>query len=186
MQIKDIIKAAALMLNRKEIVNYIDGKVSEVTSEVVDKVESMVGLTNLVLNELSVSYVPMVKTKILMAENGEIEYSKIDEKVIKICSVRLPKGEQIDFELGTESLIVAYSNVEVEFNYLPPEYTLTDEIGYKEKDISARVIAYGVMAELAICEGKFDEAVTYHKRYVDSLSQICLPKNSTVKARRWA
>ncbi len=186
MQIKDIIKAAALMLNRKEIVDYVDGKVSEVTSEVIDKVESMVGLTNLVLNELSGSYIPMVKTKMLTAENGEIEYSKIDDKVIKICSVRLASGEQIDFELGTESLIVAHSNVEVEFNYLPPEYTLTEEIGYKDKDIPVRVIAYGVMAELAICEGKFDEAVTYHKRYVDSLAQICLPKNSTVKARRWA
>ena len=174
------------MLNRKEIVDYVDGKVSEVTSEVIDKVESMVGLTNLVLNELSGSYIPMVKTKMLTAENGEIEYSKIDDKVIKICSVRLASGEQIDFELGTESLIVAHSNVEVEFNYLPPEYTLTEEIGYKDKDIPVRVIAYGVMAELAICEGKFDEAVTYHKRSVDSLAQICLPKNSTVKARRWA
>lgn len=186
MRIKDIIKAAALMLNRKEIIDFINGQTEGVSDETYEKVQSMVGLTNLVLNELSVSYLPMVKSKTFTTENGKIEYSKFEDMVIKICNVSLPTGEQIDFEVGAESLVVAHPKVIVEYNYIPPEYMVDEQVGYDETDIPCRVIAYGVMAELSIAEGKFDEAVTYHKRYVDSISQICLPKNTTIKARRWA
>ena len=65
------------------------------------------------------------------------------------------------------------------------DYALSDTIGYTEKQVGKRILAYGLCAEFSIAEGRFNEAVTWHKRYVDALSEICLPENSYIKARRF-
>ena len=76
-------------------------------------------------------------------------------------------------------------NLVVEYQYSPTNYALEDEIGYTEKDISSRVIAYGVASEVCIIEGEFEQAVMHHKRYVDEIALLTMPKNAMIKQRSW-
>ena len=186
MQIKDIIKMAALMSNRKEIIDYIDGNTQNVGVETPTQVDNMVGLTNLVINELATTYIPMVKTKTVNSVGGKIYYSRLDDKILKIRSVFLNDGTSVNFTQMPEYILLNHLTVTVEYEYSPPTYLIDQEIGYAEKDVPARVIAYGLLAELAISEGRFDDAVTFHKRYVSSIELLCLPKNSMIRKRSWA
>lgn len=187
MQIKDIIKIAALMINRKEIIDYIDEINSDkIGVETPSLVENMIGLSNLVINELATTYIPMVKTKKVNSEKGRIYYSNLGDKVLKIRSVYLDDGKSLDFTLMPEYILINHATVYVEYEYSPPTYLIEQEIGFTEKDVPARVLAYGLLSELAISEGRFDDAVAFHKRYVNSIELLCVPKNSMIKQRSWA
>ncbi|MBE5736803.1 MAG: hypothetical protein E7348_00175 [Clostridiales bacterium] len=185
MQIKDIIKMAALMINRKEIIDYLDGNVQNVGVETSTQVDSMVGLANLVINELATTYIPMIKTKSISSVGGKIYYSRLEDKILKIRSVYLKDGTSVNFTQMPEYILLNHVTVDVEYEYSPPTYSIDQEIGYMEKDVPARVIAYGLLAELAISEGRLDDAVAFHKRYAASVELLCLPKNSKIKQRSW-
>ena len=95
------------------------------------------------------------------------------------------EGKKIDFSLdGSYLLTNAYKCV-VEYEYAPKNYGLDDDIGYTEQDISLSALAYGVTAEYCITQGLFEQAVMHHKRFVDNVAEICLPKNKKIKSRSW-
>lgn len=185
MQIKEIIKIAAIMLDRKEIVDYLDGKTQNASQEVLDKVNTMIELTNLVINELACSFVPMVKIKSLNSNGRKIYYSTLGDKLIKIRAVYSNDDSPISFKVKPEYVEVNEEKVKVEYEYVPPKYLLEEKIGYEEKDISSRVLAYGLLAELGIVEGRFEEATASHDRYVEGVRAVRLPKNNTIKKRGW-
>ena len=185
MKIKDIIKLASLMANRQEWIDYLDGKTQDIGAEVTNQIDNLVGLAHLVINELATTYIPMVKTKIVNSSGEKIYFSKLDDKLLKIRSVYLSDGTSVSFTQTPDYILVNHLTVTVEYEYSPPTYLLEQEIGFYEKDVPARVIAYGLLAELAICEGRFDQAVTFHKRYVASIELLCLPKNSKIRQRSW-
>ncbi len=184
MSIKEILKNAALLLGRDNVIDYCNGVT--VNDDTLRTVNNMTGLINLVLSELACTYIPMVKRETVSASNGKIYYKDLTENALKILGVYNTSGGEVYFKQNAQYLTVNANSVVVEYEYSPSNYGFDDEIGYQEKDVSARVLAYGLCAEFSISEGKFDQAVMWHKRYVDALSEICVPKNSHVKERRWA
>ena len=185
MQIKEIIKIAAIMLDRKEIVDYLDGKTQSVSQEITNQINTMVELTNLVIDELARSFVPMVKIKEVNANGRKIYYSTLGDKIIKIKAVYSNDDSPISFNIKPEYVEVDEPIVKVEYEYLPSKYSLEEQTGYTEKDISSRVLAYGLLAELGIVEGRFDEATASHDRYVEGVKAVRFPKNNTIKRRGW-
>ena len=113
-------------------------------------------------------------------------YKDLTEQALRIVKVTDFNGNQLDFKTDAEYFICNRDALIVNYEYLPPNYDLEDQIGYLETDISAGILSYGVNAEYSICEGRFNEAVMWHKRYADHISEICLPKNKRLKGRVWA
>ncbi len=214
MQLKEIIKNACLMLGKGEVINYLDGKVnndydggyedeyypdygdgefgestsSSVGTDTLETVNLMVNLANLVINELACTYIPLIVQEQMPFADGKAFYKDFKHKAVKILGVYTLSGNAVDFNVKTEYLLVSSKPNEmltVEYQYAPNNYGLTDEIGYAEKDVSARVIAYGVASEVCISEGNFDQAVMHHKRYVDEIALLSMPKNTMIKQRSW-
>ena len=127
----------------------------------------------------------MTKVEDVIPTDGRVYYKDLTERALKIRAVYSKDGKELDCNKTAEYICVDYSQVAVEYDYVPANYGLDQTIGYTDKDVSARVIANGVASEFCITEGRFDEAVTFHKRYIDALSEICLPKNALTKKRRW-
>lgn len=185
MKIKDIVRTVGLLTGRSEIVEGIDNGVTEASNLVVKTINTLVDLTNLVISELSTTYVPLVCSEKVKVVNGQVTYGSLKNKALRIRDVYLTDGQEIMYKKYFDHISVSADTVVVEYEYLPVTYGLTDEIDYKEKDVTVRTLAYGVLAEFSISEGRFDEAVTWHKRYVDALAESCFPKNSQIKNRDW-
>ena len=218
MRLKEIIKNTAIMVNVPDVVRYVDEECAlndewadgmeyedqwiveewwndgyyndgtEISAETYEKLNIFVNLTNLVINELACTYVPMVIEEQLSFVNGKAFYKDFSKKAVKILGVKDMSGVELEFVDKAEYLQVPFSvnqTLIVEYQYSPDNYYILDKIGYTEKDISARVIAYGVASEYFINQGNFEQAVIYHKRYVDEISLLTLPKNSKIKQRRW-
>lgn len=182
MQIKEIIKISALLLGRTNVIDYLDQK-ENCGEDALPTVNTFVGLSNLVINELACTYIPMCKTETVNVEGGKLYYGQLSERALKIRAVYNEDGKSVSFSEKPEYIDCPYSQVSVEYEFAPSNYGLEDEIGYMEKDVPARVIAYGVAAEFCISEGLFEQAITHHDRYVFALSEICVPKNATIKRR---
>ena len=181
MTIKDVVKITALMTGRNDIVDYLNGK--QTGADAADSVSTLEGLTNLVVNELSCTYIPLVKVESVIVTLGKVYFSSLMEKVLHVKGVYSPQGKAVPYTQTAKYLSVDLMNVDIEYEYVPKTLKLEDEIGYEEKDVPSRVLAYGVAAEFAISERRFDEAVTYHKRYVDALEEMLTPKNLMIKKR---
>ena len=213
MQLKEIIKNASLMLGKSDVVKYLDGdfssdddyddgyyeedggiygeeEIDTAGADTLEAVNLMVNLSNLVINELACTFIPLVAEEQIVFSNQKAYYKNFKKKVVKILGVFDLSGRKLDFIDKTEYILVnsalaSTQTLMVEYQYSPDNYALTDEIGYSEMQISARTIAYGVASEVCISEGDFDQAVMHHKRCVDEIALITMPKNATIKQRSW-
>lgn len=185
MNIKEVVRYSATFLGRENVIKYLDNENADTDDNVLSTVDIFTRCANLVVNELSASYLPMTKKRTFKTDNGRIYYKDFPETVLEITGAYDDDGKDISYTQNAEYIETVYSEYSVEYNYLPPVYGLTEEIGYKENVISARVIAYGVTAEFCITERAFDESVMWRKRFTDALSQLIPPKNKVLRARRF-
>lgn len=181
MTVKEVIQTTAIMIGRNDIVDYFNGKSSG--TDTVENVSSLEGLVNLVINELSCTYIPLVKVETVIVTLGKVYFSDLSEKILHVRGVYSQHGKAVPYTETAKYLSVDMDKVDIEYEYTPKLLKLDDQIGYDEKDVPTRVLAYGVAAEFAISERRFDEAVTFHKRYVDALSEMFAPKNSIIRQR---
>ena len=183
MTIKDILRTGASMIGRDDVVEYIDGSAQNVGEQTMPTINLMVNLINLVISELSATFIPMINSETVNVENGKIYYAKLKENAIKIIDVYDIDGKELSAKYTAEYIVVSGDKAIVEYEYAPSNYGLTDTIGYSAKDVSLSTLAYGLIAEYSISQGCFDEAVMWHKRYVESVMAMRKVKNVTVKGR---
>ena len=183
MKVKDIVKNAAVYLGLEKVVSYIENGEYSSDSNALTATDTLTRCANLVINELACTYFPMKKTEQIACEDGKAYYSSFTETPLEIKSVCDENGEKIGFTVYPEYVKTDKSTATVEYEYLPPNYDLNDTVGYKERDVPARVIAYGVAAEYLLTVRAFDESVLFHDRYEKALCKILAPKNATSKGR---
>lgn len=185
MKLKDIVKCAAVYLGLEKVVSYIESGAYSSDSDALYSTDTLTRCANLVINELACAYFPVKKTEEIAVEEGKAYFSAFTETPLEIKSVKNLSGENTDYTVYPEYIKTYENAVIVEYEYLPPNYDLNDIIGYKEKDVPARVIAYGVAAEYSLTVKAFDESVLWHDRYEKALAGIIAPKNAVAKGREF-
>jgi hypothetical protein len=185
MTIREIVSKVATFIGWHELKAYVDEN-GGIFGECVEKAEkTLVELTNVVVNELACSYIPAITVEDVSVAGGRVWYKNLKKKPLKILKVRDSRGKELAFSSLPEYIMVDGETVSIEYEYSPDKAEMDDELCYMEKDVPARVIAYGVTAEYCIVDGDFDQAVMWHKRYTDAIADICLPKNVTARRRSW-
>ena len=105
MKLSEIVAAAATLLGREEINEYLlDTTTENVSATTLAEVDTMTRLANLVLNELAGSYIPMVCTEKVTPVNGRVYYSELDRKILKIRGVYDDYGRKLFFVVHPEYL----------------------------------------------------------------------------------
>ena len=184
MKIRDIVRNSALILGKSDVIEYLD-RATDIGVDTLETVNLLTNLCTLVIDELSATYIPLIRKETVTFGNGKHALNQFRDKVVKVIAVYDMSGEKVDFSLDAYYVWANVSKCIVEYQYAPKNYGLDDNIGYEEKDISVSALAYGVVAEYCITQGQFEQAVMHHKRYVDLVAEICVPKNKKIKARSW-
>lgn len=186
MKVRDIVRSSALILGKTDVMNYLDGEENNVGIDTLESVNLLTNLCTLVIDELSSTYIPLLKKERVSFSNNKYPFEQFEEKVVKVLAVYDLDGNKVGFSCDGTHLLANVSSCEVEYEYVPKNYGLDDETGYTELDLSTTALAYGVTAEYCITQGLFEQAVMHHKRYVDAVAEACLPKNKKIRARSWA
>ncbi len=183
MNVKEIIKISCLLLNKQNVLDYLSGGSPD--SATLSTVANMSSLCNLVINELACTYVPMTKQEKVNFQSGKVYYTDLTERAVRIIDVTDTNGNSTPYQVTAEYVKCNYNASNIEYEFIPPNYDLEDEFSFSNPKVNARVLAYALCAEYCITEARFDEAVTWHKRYVDEICEICFPKNKSIKQRSW-
>lgn len=187
MTVKEILNIACTFVNRREVNSYLNGEGNVQSSQEVNECKDvLIDLINVVVNELACTYVPMITSEDVLVTGGRIYYKDLKNKALKIVKVTDKNNNEVDYKYAYKYITVDLPSVTVFYEYVPNKVGLYDEVGYLDKDVPARVIAYGVAAEYMLVNGDFDEAVMWHKRYTDAIATICVPKNKKAAGRLWA
>ncbi len=182
MKIKEIINNSALYLGLGDVREYLVAQ-TDASEETLKTVGVLTGLCNLVISELASTYIPMTATEEVSAVAGKIFFENLNHAAIKVVSVKDRSGNEINFEVFPEYIKLKDGRFTVEYEYIPQNYGLTDDIGYGEKDVPQAALSYGLCAEYCITQCRFEEAVSWRKRYIFSLEKFLVPKARTMKAR---
>ncbi len=185
MLVKDIIKKSATLIGREDVVKYLNDELDNPTENTTSTVDVMVRLLNLVVNELAGSFIPLIITESVSASGGKVYYSDLSHSPREILKAFDGQGKDRLISVGHTFARVGCSQVEIEYSCFPSEVTVEDSLAYSEKDVPLRVLCYGLLAEYSISQGCFKDAVLWHDRYADAITELCKPKNVTVKRRNW-
>ena len=185
MTVKDIIKKSAELLNLKKVSDYLGDENAEGDTETLAAVNKLTGLTNLVLNELSLSYLPMKEREEMTVTDGKISFSSLSKTPYRVLNVFDIYGETAFYTLTSTGVKVSVPKAVIEYAYIPSNYGLSDVVGYTETEISSRLIAYALCAEYLVTVSAFSEAVMWRKRFTEELEELVVPKSRTMKSRRF-
>lgn len=185
MKLKEIIKVSADLLGLQEISCYLSGEKNDLDAVFNEKLVKLVELSNLVISELSCSYLPMIEVETVDSKNGKINFSDLRKNVLRVVSVKDQSGNAVDFTCDYVSVNVPLGFMVITYECQSDYVGLDEETGYHSAQISKGVLAYGTCAEFCLTERRFDEAVMWNKRYVEAIKEKTSVKNSRVKSRRW-
>lgn len=179
MTIKDVIRLSAIYLNKENVIKYLDGGDD---NDALYAVNSLTVCANVVINEVATLYAHMTVREKVVPKNGRVYFSELTRTPLDIISVLNVDGEETSFAIA-DDYIKTYDGAEITYAYLPPNYGLTDKIGFSETEVPLRMLAYGVSAEYCLTERAFDESAVWRNRYNDALSATRLPTAVSIKAR---
>ena len=185
MQVKNVIKLSAEMLNLEQTIQYLAG--AETLDGQTNKSDADILLRcfNLVVNEIAAEYRVFSKLKNIDTQNGVIEYPQIDNQIISVNAV-YKDGKTVRYKSMPNFISTSPGGVSVEYSYMPENCEIEDNIDLSGTKIPERIIAYGVCAEYSIISGAYDEGLMWDKRFKDSLfSSLKKTKKLSVPLRRW-
>ena len=183
MKVIDIVKTSATLLAREDVCDYLINQSTTPSRETLLCVDLLTRLTNLVISELADGQIMMIKEADVNNNSQSYPFPQ-GVKPIKIFYVLNEEGRKVDFITTEFGVKVEKGYItKLAYSYVPPNYGLTDRIGNFEKSVSVGILSYGVCAEYCLTEGKFEQAVMWHKRYCDSIDALITIKNANIKGR---
>ena len=183
MKVKDIITLASDFCHEDELASSLRAEGGTLSTDGQAKADSLVRCFNLVYEEVSSSYLPIVKIEKVQTSDGKVMFSSLSQKVVDVIEVRNGHGRKIKFRKFDSYIFALADTVEVYYKTLPATLALTGEFSSL---LPERVFAYGVAREYFYLTGMDDEAEIYDNRFKDSLL-VLLGKNKEVvmPARGW-
>lgn len=185
MTVKEIIIKTASYLNRKDVVEYLKTGATENSEMVKDDVEILLNSYNVVQDEISSLYYKFKATERFSPKNGIIKYSEFSFNPYAILSVKDDFGSKIKVrilpvEIQTEKPIT------VEYYYIPKTKKIDDICDFTGTPVTDRILSYGIMTEYLLIKGSYEEAGTWHSKYIDALSKMAINgKRLKIKGRVW-
>ena len=183
MKVKDIIKTSATLLGKENVVKYLTDENQETDLITLSEVNTFVTLLNTLLEELASGYIPMVKTEDIGGKQ-KVAFSDLTEKILKIVAFYNANGNEVSYTQNTDHAIVYGYAETISYEYLPSSYGLNDVIGYT-KEITVLSLAYGLAGEFCITQGRYEEGVFFHQKFVDSIENVKKIKGKTMAVRVW-
>lgn len=186
MTVKEILKTASTLLNRSDFKNYVNGKAVDEYKQVEEDFLVLLDCYNLIEEEIATDYYRLNKSQTFTVVDGFISCNEFDFDPLAILSVKGLNGKAVNADIKPNGIYVNENIVTVDYTYVPHNKTLEDLSSFDGTPISKRAIAYGTVSEYCLIKGDYEEAVTWHQKYVNALTNsLSYKKLKKVKERIW-
>ncbi len=181
MKVRDILKMVAFNLQRRDIIDCLEGK----NADGEEELKKLFTCYKLVVSELNEEYSPLSFTETLLSKKGKIYFTSFSKIPTEILSVKLG-GERLNYSVFPTYLQVDKNQVDVEYRYIPKFENMDEECPYSNTKITERILTLGVMREFLLFCGLYEEAVIYDEKFLKALDNVLLSKKGGImKKRGW-
>ena len=182
MKVKEVLYLAATELGiLDEVKNFLEN--GDTAGK--EKAEELLAAFQVIENELAVDYFPLRTEETVVTTNGKLSYSDLKKRVSRVLYVASEAGDRIDFKLFVDHLTTVKGKVVVGYTFIPQEKSFQGESDFCLQ-ISARLMAYGIIAACMLKAGRFDEWKIWDKKYKNAIiAAYQAPKSECWQARRW-
>ena len=180
MKVKNILIDAALMLGREDIADYLYGNSSD--DGIVKEVEAITRAYNLVESEMAIYYKPLLFSETITVTGGFIPYTAFSKRVVAVEKI-INGGVLQEFTHLANGVKTQSGLLEIIYRYAPERKDFEDDSEFQTGEDHA--LALGVACEFSLASGLYEQAVTWDRKYKDSLLNICRKKGEKIKMRGW-
>ena len=182
MKIKEVVLSAARLLGiEEEVAAYF----ADTDTLGKKNAELLTTCFHLVENELAIDYLPLINEETYSTETGQILYSWLQKRVLRVLEVRNLQGDSLPFKIFPKYLTTQPSTVCVRYTFVPEEKDVDGECEYGE-NVSKRLLAFGVATEYCLAMGLFEEAAVWDRKYKDAIESVrSLAPYKRISSRRW-
>lgn len=183
MKLREIIDIAITYLNLNDELKVLGVNTTPLSNK---KLKLLIRCANVVNTEIATDFIRLVNTEKMTVEGGKVDYHGFSKRVIDIVSV-IKEGERIRFTAYPNYLAIGETDgeVEINYNYLPEEIGLDDEMAFSAR-VSPTTFAAGIVAEYSLVNNMYEEAVAYERKFRDGLkANISRNAAGYVRSRRW-
>lgn len=189
MTVGNILSTSAFLLGDEKLSNKIDQHLKDDTpfsKEEKEEVDKLLKCYNITIQELSEEYLPLTFTEELKSDTNKFYYKDFKKVPIEIKSV-YRSVIPLNFKVFPTYFVTDGNTCTVKYCYLyMPKTDLKEHCEYENSLITKRIIAEGVVSEMLLNKGMFEQALLWRDRYTKSLQNALLKRKiKKVKARGW-
>lgn len=155
------------------------------SEQVVEKINKLLKCFNLVYQDLTRDYMPLITEEVVNFENEKFDYKNLSKVLRDIVKIE-DQNQAIPFRCFPTFVKASASKANIVYSYQPDELFVFSEIDDFAGKIDERTLAYGVVMEYCFLSSLSDEATIWENRYISCL-QSALKKKSNIimPKRRW-
>lgn len=189
MKVGKILSLAAFMSGNNELSEKLDMATAgnyEFTEEESCEVKNLIECYDITVSELNDERLPLLYKETLTSSDGKFYYGTFEKTPLEIKSV-YKSDIPLKFKVYPKFFTCGENECTVEYNYLVKSVkSLDEECVYDGTAITPRIIAEGVVSELYITLGMFEEALMWRDRYLGSVAKVVLKRKvEPIKPRGW-
>ncbi len=186
MTVKEILITASTLLERGDIKTYFQGGAVDDYTRVEEDANLLLDCYNLVEEQISTDYYRLKHTQSFTVSNGVIECKEFKYNPLAILKVLDKFKNNVDLEIKPDGIYTSLKYVEVTYSYLPSKKQIDGVSEFELTPISPRILAYGTVTEFCLIKGMYEEAVTWHNKFINSLTTAMANKKvKKIKDRKW-
>lgn len=183
----DVIVIAADFIDREDLRSEIvfeDGETPELL-EYLGILKEVLECLNLVYEQITKDYLPLLHEEEIVFENNKFEYSSLKHNLNYIIKLQAPNGLAIRYKCFPGYIKANVKKAIITYSYLPPKIKLVlDELPDFGGRLTPRIFAYGVAMEYMYRQSLSDEAAIWEHRFLTSLENAVRKRSNIVMPRR--
>ena len=188
MQVKEIFKIVCSLLGKEELLDssYFDPNGNELTDDLSADLNKMLWCLDSVIEEISLSYLPLLKEKEVTFNNGKVTVSDIDQNIFGIIGIKTKTGRNLKYKYINNEIVCLTNSAIVTYKVHPEQTTLNGTAEDFSGRLTARILAYGVASEYCYLDMLYDDATIWENRFKNALFYISEKKGELkLKQRGW-
>jgi len=182
MKVKDILKGASVVLSKFDLVNKFDDENGASDHDIQVLLEAL----NLVLSEIACDYIPLYKVEDIEAHGNTFDVTTLSKPLLAIRSIKDKRGCNVRFMLDGDEVKLPSGKYLLKYTYNIDKVKLDDEVRGFDRQLTDRVIIYGVVSEYYLISGLYSEAELMRSKFEAALTSACKKLNNIVmRGRVW-
>jgi hypothetical protein len=166
------------------ILQEVQAYVEKGNSEGKANAELLLHAFHMVENELAVDYFPLT-TEETRVSTGKLLFISLAHEAVRVLKVENENGEELPFTMQANGIVLPKGRVKITYTYAPKAKSFKDDGDFYYL-VTARLIAYGILAEFTLSTGRYAEWAIWDKKYKNAIeSAYHAQPGGWMRTRRW-